>query len=165
MGRGATLIIYGLYIQSCRFSSTGFKSIYRNFLNFMLTLQPVILPVSALLALSPPNFLPPLADLTWSWFLRIPSTCLSWPFPLIPSNTYWLQELAEGRKIWLFTVWSSMHWISCWSHFYWDRMSGSLYARNTCSSGYCLLRVENCPVTVWAGCSYFHLLLLQNFQF
>ena len=31
------------------------------------------------------------------------------------------------------------------------RMSGSLYARNTCSSGYCLLQLcveENCTVTV-----------------
>ena len=62
----------------------GFKNIYQNFFNFMLIFQ-VILPVSTLLVLSPPNFLPPLADLTWSWFQSKDSIYL---FELtIPTNT------------------------------------------------------------------------------
>ena len=82
-------------IQSCRFSFTGFKSIYQNFLNSMLTFQ-VILPVSALLALSPLNFLPPLADLTWSCMVSKDSIYL---FELtVPTNTQQHLLAARARK-------------------------------------------------------------------
>ena len=72
----------------------GFKSIYQKFLNFMLTFQ-VILPVSALLALSPPNFLSPLADLTWSWF---PKDSIYLFELIVPTNTQQHLLAARARK-------------------------------------------------------------------
>jgi len=90
--------------------------------------------------------------------------------PTIPTNTQQHLLAARARKEdrynEFFIAGSSAHWFCCWSHYHWNRLSGSIYAWDHFSSGQSLSgSKEICAGIVWAGivwarCSYCCFLLL-----
>jgi len=107
------------------FLSIGLQKHLSNFMQ-------ITLPVSALLVLLQPSSLLSLAN-------------LSFYHPVWAANGYWLQELE--KKIDMAFYCMIFGYLSNW-----DRMLRSLYAGNTCSSGYCLLCVPKKLLFEQAAC-------------